>query len=103
MTPCAHPNGASCRSRRDRVQPGPTILIGEGNAAVHLVDVGSRMEPIGMLELPSEAESEEPTVDFPQPETPMTTITAGTGGEAPSVDRASMAINPHLLLPRRGP
>ena len=27
--------------------------VGERNAAVHLIDVGSRMKPIGILELPS--------------------------------------------------
>src|SRR5271168_269356 len=39
----------------DRVQPGPPILVGERNAAVHLVDVGSGMEPIGVLEFPLQA------------------------------------------------
>ena len=33
----------------DRVQPGPTILIGERNTVVHLLDVGSRVKPIGVL------------------------------------------------------
>jgi hypothetical protein len=39
----------------DRAQPRPTILIGEGNTVVHLLDVGCRVEPIGVLEFPSGA------------------------------------------------
>jgi hypothetical protein len=50
-TRLADPGGAG-------VQPAPPILVGERNAIVHLVDVGSRMEPIGVLELPSQAQSE---------------------------------------------
>ena len=42
----------------DRVQPGPTILVGERNTVVHLLDVCSRVKPIGVLELPSQARSE---------------------------------------------
>src|SRR4051812_3705307 len=43
----------------DRIQPGPAILIGEGNAAMHLVDVGSGMKPIGVRELPSKTRCQE--------------------------------------------
>ena len=42
----------------DRVQPGPTIVVGERNTVVHLLDVCSRVKPIGVLELPSQARSE---------------------------------------------
>src|SRR6476620_4119566 len=41
----------------DRMQPGPTVLVGEWNAAVHLVDVRSWMKPIRVLEFPSETGS----------------------------------------------
>jgi len=40
-------------------------------------------------------------VDFPHPETPMTTTTAGAGGKAPFVGRVSTDINSLLLLPGR--
>jgi hypothetical protein len=40
-------------------------------------------------------------VDFPHPETPMTTTAAGAGGEAPFVGRVSTDINSLLLLLRR--
>src|SRR5262245_63280078 len=32
------------------VQPGPAVLIGERQAAVHLLDVGRRVEPVALLE-----------------------------------------------------
>src|SRR5262249_32287224 len=34
------------------VQPGPAVLIGERQAAVHLLDVGRRVEPVALLEDP---------------------------------------------------
>src|SRR6185312_16655319 len=43
----------------DRILPGPTITIGKRNAIMHLVDVRSRMKPIGVLELPSEMGSQQ--------------------------------------------
>src|ERR1700691_3377726 len=45
----------------DRFQPGPTILVGERDAFVDLLDIGGRVKPIGILELPLEAQREEPS------------------------------------------
>jgi hypothetical protein len=39
----------------DSVQSGPTVLIGERNAAVHLLDIGGRVKPVGILKFPSHA------------------------------------------------
>jgi len=39
----------------DRIQPGPTVLIGERNAAVHLLDVRGRVKPVAILKFPSHA------------------------------------------------
>src|SRR6202035_3354898 len=38
----------------DGAEPGPTVLVVERNAVVHLVDVRRRMKPIGVLNLPSQ-------------------------------------------------
>ena len=57
-------DGASARTTAvvdpggDRGQPGPTILVGKRNAVVHLVDVGSRVKPVGIFELPSQPRGE---------------------------------------------
>ena len=58
-------DGVSARKARvvdpagDRRQPGPAILVRERDAAMHLVDVGGRMKPIGVLELPPKARREQ--------------------------------------------
>src|ERR1700683_5432060 len=44
-----------------------------------------------------------PTVDFPHPETPMTTTTLGAGGDVSSVDGICTDINPLLPARRRDP
>ena len=36
------------------LQPGPAVLIGEWFTAVHLLDVGRRVEPVALLENPIE-------------------------------------------------
>src|SRR5262245_39617358 len=41
--------------RRNGAQPRPAILVVERHAAVHLLDIGGRMEPVGILEFPAEA------------------------------------------------
>ena len=41
-------------------------------------------------------------VDFPEPETPMTTIAAGSGMAASFVVPAGIDINSSVRVPRRG-
>src|SRR5580704_11772212 len=43
----------------DRLQPRPAILVSERNAAVHLVDIGRGVKPIGILELPMQTVSQQ--------------------------------------------
>src|SRR5579872_1838415 len=43
----------------DRAEPGPTVLVAERNAVVHLVNVRRRMKPIGILKLPSQTAGKE--------------------------------------------
>src|ERR1700730_17982145 len=44
-----------------------------------------------------------PTVDFPHPETPITTTTLGAGSKGPSVGGICTDINPLLLARQRDP
>ena len=88
----------------DRIQPGPTILIGERNTAVHLVDVGGRMKPIGVLELPSQMQCEERADGrLPASRNAHDDHHLGAGGEVSSVGGICTDINSPLLAPRRDP
>src|SRR5262245_8868292 len=42
----------------DRVQPRPTVLVGERDALVHFLDVGGRVKPVAILERPVQAPGE---------------------------------------------
>src|SRR4051794_13878224 len=61
----ARDDGVSARMARvvdpagDRRQPGPAIVVRERDAPVHLVDVGGRVKPIGVPELPPKTRREE--------------------------------------------
>ena len=66
---------------RHRLQPGSAILVGERHAGRHLLPVGRRVQVVALDEVPAEsiARAPWPTLDLPQPETPMTTRTGWAG------------------------
>ena len=59
MTPCLPERRQWSIQAATASSQGQRSVVGERNTAMHLVDVGSRVKPIGILELPSQARSEE--------------------------------------------
>ena len=81
----------------DRRQPGGPVVVVQRVAGGHLVDVGLRVEHVGVPVVHAQASaSASPTVVFPEPETPMTTASGR------SCAAASM-VAPRLDVPIDGP
>ena len=59
----------------DRFQPRIAVVVVEGLTGRHLGDVGAWVKVVGVLERTRRrCANAAPTVDLPEPETPMTTI-----------------------------